>query len=100
MLKFVPGIAVAIALTATAIPLNAEEGETVRVAYGDLDLRKAGDVSRLKKRVVGEIRKVCGTTALPVYGTSDCERDATRRAMIEIERHRVRYVALAPQPVG
>lgn len=60
----------ALVLIVAAAPASARDsnrsGETARartVAYGDLDLTKASDVARLRRRVAAATEAVCGSYA-------------------------------------
>jgi len=84
--------AILLAAAAVAAPLAPASAEpvTVRIGYGDLDLRNPVAVHQLHKRSQRAIARACRTSDWQTGADKQCEETAIAQAKIEIERHRQR----------
>lgn len=84
-----------LAAAAVAAPLAPASAEpvTVRIGYGDLDLRDPAAVQQLRKRTVRAIERACRSASelsWQLAADKTCETSAIAMADREIERHRQR----------
>lgn len=92
---FAAAIALAGALTFTAIPASAAE-RAAEVRYGDLDLSTEAGAATLKKRVAYAVKKVCGAADI----RNIAERQDMIRCRKEAAARSTRDVALALDSAG